>query len=390
MASLLLVGGAGIGTSPAWLHNYFVAHDPVLLSAHSGVNLWIGNNPDANGYPRFPLGLRAAQRAMLQDSITGAEAAAGRPLKRSEVSAYWSDKAKSYLRENPGAALQLMCRKLLNFWNSFQYDDLSIITSLREQGVVFPGLRFGIVAALAIAGIVLAVPSFIASRWVLAAVLLHMLSLLSVFITERYRLAAVPGLLLFAGFTVTQLWRACATGTLMRAAAVTALLAMSSWFVSVRRGNPELWALDAYNSGVQALADNDLAAAEKRLTLAQAYVPNNAEVNFALGNLEMARGNRSAAQASYMRTLSLNPQHKGVFNNLGVLALEEQRWDIALEVLRKALEQEPDNAKTHYLLAKALLGAGDVNGARSAVARALALDPHRREFLELEAEILTR
>jgi hypothetical protein len=137
-ASLLLVGGAGIGTSPAWLHNYFVAHDPVLLSAHSGVNLWIGNNPDANGYPRFPLGLRAAQRAMLQDSITGAEAAAGRPLKRSEVSAYWSGKAKSYLRENPGAALQLMCRKLLNFWNSFQYDDLSIITSLREQGVGLP------------------------------------------------------------------------------------------------------------------------------------------------------------------------------------------------------------------------------------------------------------
>jgi hypothetical protein len=145
-----------------------------------------------------------------------------------------------------------------------------------------------------------------------------MLSLLSVFITERYRLAAVPGLLLFAAFTVTQLWRACATGTLIRAAAITALLAASTWFVSVRRGNPELWALDAYNSGVQALADNDLGAAEKRLTLAQAYVPNNAEVNFALGNLEMARGNRSAAQASYMRTLSLNPQHKGVFNNLGV------------------------------------------------------------------------
>ena len=108
IAVLLFLFGLFVGTSPASLHNRFVARDPVLLSAHSGVNLWIGNNPGANGYPRFPPGLRAGQQAMLKDSITGAEAAAGRPLKRSEVSAYWSAKAKAYIRENPIAWLRLL------------------------------------------------------------------------------------------------------------------------------------------------------------------------------------------------------------------------------------------------------------------------------------------
>lgn len=84
-AALLIFAGIGIGTSPCWLHNYFIAKDPVLLSAHSGVNLWIGNNPLATGYPRFPPGLRAEQKRMLLDSIAQAESAAGRPLKRSEV-----------------------------------------------------------------------------------------------------------------------------------------------------------------------------------------------------------------------------------------------------------------------------------------------------------------
>src|SRR4029077_5643388 len=92
-----VVVGIALGTSPCWIHNYFIAKDPVALSAHSGINFWIGNNPEANGYPRFPPGLRAGQAAMLEDSIPQAEAAAGRPLTHAEVSAYWSNKAKAYV-----------------------------------------------------------------------------------------------------------------------------------------------------------------------------------------------------------------------------------------------------------------------------------------------------
>ncbi|HEX8680394.1 MAG TPA: hypothetical protein VF683_10565, partial [Chthoniobacterales bacterium] len=90
MLACLLLLGVGLGTLPCWAHNYFVARDPVLLSAHSGVNFWIGNNPQANGYPSMPPGLHAGQEAMLQDSIRVAERDAGHPLKRAEVSRYWS------------------------------------------------------------------------------------------------------------------------------------------------------------------------------------------------------------------------------------------------------------------------------------------------------------
>ena len=52
--AVVVLAGVFLGASPAWIHNYFVAHDPVFLSAHSGVNFWIGNNPTATGYPNFP------------------------------------------------------------------------------------------------------------------------------------------------------------------------------------------------------------------------------------------------------------------------------------------------------------------------------------------------
>src|SRR4029077_3096011 len=148
-----LIVGLMFGTSPCWIHNYFLARDPVVLSAHSGINFWIGNNPQANGYPRLPPGLRAGQAAMLQDSIDQAEVNAGRPLKHAEVSRYWSDKDRNYIETEFGKWLKLVARKLRNVWSAFQYDDLSIITILREQGVIFSGLYFGAVGALAIPGI---------------------------------------------------------------------------------------------------------------------------------------------------------------------------------------------------------------------------------------------
>ena len=139
--AIMVLAGVFLGASPAWIHNYFVAHDSVFLSAHSGVNFWIGNNPVATGYPRFPPGLHAGQEAMLKDSIASAEKAAGRPLKRSEVSSYWSQKAHDWIRRHPMDFLKLLGTKFKNFWSAFSYDDISVVTALRDQSVTLPGDR---------------------------------------------------------------------------------------------------------------------------------------------------------------------------------------------------------------------------------------------------------
>jgi tetratricopeptide (TPR) repeat protein len=383
----LALAGVGLGTSPCWIHNYFVARDPVFLSAHSGINFWIGNNPAANGYPRFPPGLRAGQAAMLEDSIVAAETAAGHPLKRSEVSAFWSRKARDYIKNNFGAWLRLLSIKLQNSWNAFQYDDLSIITSLREQRIVLPGLYFGVIAALGIPGLILAWRSVPQSRWITIAILLHMVALLPVFVTERYRLAVVPGLLLFAAFGLSVLWKSCALGNYRHLAAYGILVVGSTLFVSLPKRDPSLWALDAYNSGWQALESNDLVLAEKKLGIAYAYVPENSETNFALGNLRLAQGNPASAKSFYRAALQLYPNHKGAFNNLGVIAFDQNEFVESEQWLRHALIVDPRNAKTHFLLARTLFRKGDRASALVEAQRAADLSPTQREFVALRNEI---
>jgi len=386
-ALVLLFLGAAAGTSPCWVHNCFIAHDRVFLSAHSGINFWIGNNPGAIGYPRFPPGLHAGQAAMLQDSIDAAESAAGHALPRGQVSQYWAAKARNYITSHPVAWLRLLALKLCNLWSAFQYDDLSIITILREQNVTLPGIYFGLVAVLALPAIFLVWKTAPLSRWIAVAIALHVLALLPVFVTERYRLPIVPGLLIFAAFGLVAFFNDVVAGKFRWAIAYAAFLIVSSYFISWPQRDPSLWALDAYNSGWQALESGNLPLAERKLQLARAYVPTNPETNFALGNLRLAEGNSAAASTFYLTTLQLDDRHRGALNNLGVIALDHQQFELAEHWFRRALDLNTRTAKTHFLLAKTYAARGDLADACAEIDSAVALSPQQPEFRQLREEM---
>ena len=401
-AVVLLIAGILAGASPCWVHNYFVAREPVMLSAHSGLNFYIGNNPLATGYPKMPPGMSAGQQGMLKDSIGIAEKAEGRPLKHYEVSQYWAAKAHDYIRSHPGAWLRLMGRKFANFWNSFQYDDLSLITFFNRAGLLAPGPRFGWVAALAIPGMILALArrrragwgrSIGCDRsigWVVAAVLLHMGALMPVFVTERYRLAAVPGLLLLGAYGLWEFW-----GWLYRARWIPAIAyacagLLAAFWVATPPADASLWSLDYYNTGIKALDQRDYGSARRDLETAYRYVPDNSEVNFALGLLWQNQGDLRRAETFYAKALAINPQHVGAWNNLGVLAAKHNAWTIAQRFFDKAIEIDPSDAKTYYLQARVYATLGQWQNARTDIETALRLRPGEERFEILSDRIRTR
>ena len=391
-AAALLVGGVVLGASPCALHNYLLAHEPVFLSAHSGINFFIGNNALANGYPQVPPPLHTDQHGMLRDSILWAERAAGHPLRRVEVSAFWSHLASQYIHEHPAAWLRLLLTKLGNFWNAFPYDDLGVMESFQENGLLLPGIGFGTAAVLGLPGMLLAAVRRPKSRWIIAAVGLHMASLMTVFVTERYRLAAVPGLLLLGGFGLGELWREIAAGTLLRpghraAAAGYALVLLAAVAVTHRPVDPAVRHINDYNGALADIDNHRLDRAQGKLTRVLADNPNNAETFFALGNIALERGDRDRAKSYYRRTLQLDPAHFRVLNNLGLLALEEKRWPLAETFLGHALVIEPDDAKAQYLLAAVRWERADLPGAHAAIAEAQRLDPADAQFRKLAQQL---
>ncbi len=353
LALALLGLGVLLGSAPASLHNHLIAREPVFLSAHGGINFWIGNAPGANGYPKVPSPLRSGQQELLIDSISVAEQQSGGPLTRAEVSHYWSAKAWAHIHQEPGVWAQLLVQKMRNFWNAFVYDDVTIIALLREEEVLLPGLGFGFVASLGAAGLCLALAEKRRARWVAAAVLLQMLALLPVFVTERYRLAAVPGLLILSAYL---LMRAVEFGQARRwraLASCAGLVALTTALVHLPVPPGLIASLEPYNLAISELEVGQLDRAEKHLLIAQALAPGNPSLLFALGNLALKRGDTTAARAYYHQTLERDPRQADAYTNLGVIAFGEKRWEVAARLLRVALSLEPGDPATTELLHRA-------------------------------------
>ena len=397
-AVAVLMAGVYAGCSPVWFHNYFIAKDRVLLSAHDGLNFYLGNHATSNGYTKIPTGLRASQEGLLKDSLTIPEKIAGHPLKRSEASAFWKEKGVAFIREQPVAWMRLLWRKFENFWNAFQYDDLSILKLLRDEAAVPPGLRFGFAAALGLPGLLLCWRKWPRSRWVAGAVLLHLAALMPVFITERYRLAAAPGLLLFAVAGLWLLWENLAARSWDKVALQISLVAVCAWFVAQPQRDIGLWSLDFYKAGIRATegrtesaAQNDpklvatyLASARRNLETAYAYVPGNAEIAFALGNVWYYSHDNERAKLCFARAVQLSTEggrpHDGALNNLGVIALTDKRPKDAELFFQRSLQTEPEDAKTWSLLAEACRDQGEIAHAEVAIAQAIKLNGREPAF----------
>jgi tetratricopeptide (TPR) repeat protein len=350
--------------------------------------------------------MSSSQEGMLRDSEIIPQKEARRPMKRSEISAYWKSKANSFIRENPGSWLRLLWRKFENFFNVYQYDDLSILKLLRDEGAVPPGLRFGFIAALGLAGLPFCWARWKTSRWVVGAVLLHVASLMPVFITERYRLAAAPGLILLGIGGLYVLCERISAADWKRASLSLGTLAAAAWFCTMPRVDAG-WALDFYKAGIRATqaailakSRGDVANAEKafdrgqrNLETAYAYVDQNADLVFAMGNLWMERGDVSRATACYERAVEIsrdvNPArvHDGALTNLGIAASRKEDWAAAEQYFQESLKFDEADGKTWFFLAEARSKMRNRLGALEAVERARTLRPNQPEIEKLRDEL---
>ena len=179
----------------------------MLTSGGSGLNLYSGNNARATGLPAAPAGVRDTPRFEEEDSRRGAEKALGRALTPAQVEGYWAGQATAFVREHPGDFLVLLGRKLQVLWNAYEIPDNYHYAFVRKHflPLLWLGVTFAVVAPLALVG--LAIP--IRRRgpvWGLYLVTLGYLATpLIYYVRARYRLPAIPFLIVFAAVTVDYL-----------------------------------------------------------------------------------------------------------------------------------------------------------------------------------------
>ncbi|MFH1679203.1 MAG: glycosyltransferase family 39 protein [Candidatus Eisenbacteria bacterium] len=203
-ASLSLVGVFLLGTvlaiAPVTIRNRAVGGDWVLVESDAGINVYVGNNPAATGIHTPPLDIRTVPEHEERDAARLAERETGRAMKPSEVSGFWIEKAIRFARSHPKEEARLLWRKLRLAWNGYEVPDNYDLAYFSRISWIFRGFlpSFLWISPFAALGFVLSLRSWRRTGFLHLYVVAYVLSLLVLYVTSRYRLPVVVGLLPFA------------------------------------------------------------------------------------------------------------------------------------------------------------------------------------------------
>jgi tetratricopeptide (TPR) repeat protein len=345
-----LTAGGLLVLGPVLLRNYAVGGGFHVTTSQFGSNLFIGNNPRADG---SYVGLRAGRGSPEYERIDAralAEEQEGRALTAGEVSSYWTRRTLEYIGAQPGDWLRLLARKLRLLASRTELIDTEAQEShaeyswpLRRLGPVW---HFGVALPLAVFGAVVLWPERRRVWLLYAMTAAYALSVVAFFVVARYRHPLMPLLFLFAGAGVSALAAAARRGHLRRLAVPAAWAAAAALAAN--------WPL-AVSGAPQAITENNL------------------------GTALQEDGRLDDAIDRYKRALAFDPQYAPALNNVGTALRAAGRVDEAIAAYEAALARTGEGAGTSYNLGNALMAKGDAAAAAAAFRQALAANPR---FLE--------
>lgn len=350
----LLLLGLALPLSVVASRNAALGGGFLPTTSQGGVNFFIGNNPSADGTYRPLVPGKQVPSYEREGARILAEQAVGHPLAAGEVSAYWLRRSLSWARAEPLAFLRLQGSKLGLYWDGYEWPDAVDYYWMKtlSRPLALPLLEWSAAALLALWGLLLERRRLSVWAPVLLFELGWMLSVVAFFVFSRYRLPAVPGLLLLAAIPLARAAEAFARGEWQKCGAMWAGIAV-------------LW-LAPHVPG---------------------YPPRIDLVEFNLGRLAEERGDRAQAAAHYQRALDTDPNNLSATLNLGTLAARAGDYASARARFERAVVLAPDSDDAHANLGGARLALGDLAGAEREFARALELNSENR-FARHNLEIL--
>jgi 4-amino-4-deoxy-L-arabinose transferase-like glycosyltransferase len=357
-AVALFLAGVAALILPVAVRNHTVGGEWVWISAHGGHNFFIGNRYGASGLYQ-PLEMGGGQTPLDEerDARRIAERAEGRPLTAAGVSAYWYARGWRAIREHPGNFLRVTLRKLALFGNRYEVPDNVDIYFVRHEvpALWLAPIGFGIVTPLALCGLVLRLDRWRRCVPIYLMIAATVASVVPFFVFARYRIPAVPSLIVLAAAGIVALADELRARNAAAFARGGGVLLATALFVNWPIYTPaDFLATSYFNAGnlyqAEGRADEALAAWREAVRLNEGY----AKAQRVLGEACFQAGRfADAAEALRHAVLqsdgSIAGDRAGV-TMLGVSLMKSGRPEAAARVLRAGLERWPADAS----LARAL------------------------------------
>jgi hypothetical protein len=370
------------------------------IAVNGGINLYIGNGPEANGAYVRPrgmredrdlLGLEAARTALVTNRVAATRRASAWPASTdapipgvscAAANRYWTRQAMSAIAGHPGKALALYARKLLFFFGQYEVPQIESLPFESRYALLLrlplPGMA--LLIALGLLGLLLLWGDPVA-RYLGASVMAVALGVSAFFVTARFRLVAVPFLTVLAGAGVAELAHALRRGTtsprlykrawLGLAAAVGGGLLLSFNLTGIDTKASE--GQYHFRLGTIREKDQQSVGAMEEYIKALACDPTLGKAEVNLGALLARSGRLTEARTHLENGVRLDPQSAIGLVNLGQLDQLEGKTPQALEAYQAAVRVDPALLSARESLAYVLYEAGRLPEARTELGAALIL-----------------
>lgn len=342
-APSILLLGLILPIAPVTIRNAIVGGDPVLIAYQGGVNLWIGNNPEADGLtmmmPEVSMDATTGWGEFVRVTDSIAREEAGRPLSPSEISGHWSRKAFEYIFAHPIDATRGWIKKTYYLMNGFEVGDQTDIYAFRRfsrtltaliwhGGLYFP---FGLFGPLALVGMVWGWRRVRETRWLTAFVVFYAPSVIGFLATARHRLPVVSIAVVLASGLAVQLfgwWRGREWRPLLVSSAAVIVLVI------------------ALNQPVT-----------------QRIMHDPSFTYYQEGLLYDRQGRYKEAIRLYNEAIAAQPMMLAARRNLALALVKDQQYDEAVRVSFSYLRHRREDAEAYNNLGLAYLGQGDTSRA---------------------------
>jgi tetratricopeptide (TPR) repeat protein len=384
-AAVCLLGSVML-LMPITIHNGAATGRFIPLPAHGGINLYVGNGPDADGTFSPPPGMRASMEGYIDDARLRAEALAGKAMTDGEASRYWTRAAIDAIRADWGGWFALLGRKTALFWNGAEISDVIDLSFYREisWALRLQFLPFSLISALALVGFLVLWKKADRRGIILLFAGAGLLSILPFYVNTRYRMPVVPLLILSAAFFVSwavdllreRRWRSVA----LAGALLVILFSMTARpMVAVNRSAGYTF-LGNYHLE-QGREGKALAAFEEAYRLD----PDRVETVVNYARILRVGGDRGRALQLYGRAYGRWPDFPMLAVEYGSLLEESGEREAADEILRYAvsLGRRRDTVIACKLLSRIAFEGGRGEEAEHWIRRALELSPGDQDLIDL-------
>jgi tetratricopeptide (TPR) repeat protein len=411
LMAAIFIAGCLLVLLPVGVRNYTVGGEFHLTTSQFGPNFYIGNHAGASGFYEPLVSGHGAAVDEQDDAVRLAEEVSGRTLSPDEVSAFWTARALEFIREQPGAWLELLTRKLALAYNAVEIADTESQDVYAEWSSilrVLSPISFAVVFGLGALGAFMTADHWRRLWFLYAIALTYTASIVLFYVFARYRFPLVPMLILLGAGGIAA-WRETMAPPKQRRRALAALVIAAglaflplahrridrtTHYVNIANAflrDPAKWdqAADFYDKALKESPRSPAAHSGLGYLLVQIQRPEDAiahyrtavegwpdnadlRLNFAVALAEAHDEPRALDELD--AAAALRPRDPRPYLAAGRLLLTLSRPDEARNAFQQAVAADPRSADAHDGLGKALEAAGRLAEANEAFARARALN----------------